>query len=234
MVVHLFAKIGFAGSEAGTSLKLVEKGFKREDLAVMVLIDFPFQIVGGWLAAKWSRGDRPLRPWLYAFWPRFFFAATAAVIVYYFPMQPLPLAFFLLMIVHTVLSSFATYVHRFLCLFLTDVRQDCTICRHFCFPYPNFGSPHWRNIYDGRHQFLSVRGVTMLTPISSSPHFLIWEGHGQNGLCSKVISFEVRANMSPTHYLKESIFSPKRPVKYHIHLSTLKVARSYDFQFTIY
>jgi PAT family acetyl-CoA transporter-like MFS transporter 1 len=108
MVIHLFAKIGFAGSEAGTSLKLVEKGFRREDLAVMVLIDFPFQIVGGWLAAKWSRGDRPLRPWLYAFWPRFFFAFTATLVVYYFPKQPLPLTFFLLMIVHTVLSSFAT------------------------------------------------------------------------------------------------------------------------------
>jgi len=110
MVVHLFAKLGFAGSEAGTSLKLVEKGFRREDLAVMVLIDFPFQIVGGWLAAKWSRGDRPLRPWLYAFWFRFFFAFTAALIVYYFPKQPIPLAFFLLMIVHTVLSSFSTTV----------------------------------------------------------------------------------------------------------------------------
>jgi hypothetical protein len=108
MIVHLFAKIGFAAGEASTSLKLVEKGFRREDLAVMVLIDFPFQIVGGWLAAKWSKGDRPLRPWLHAFWFRFFFSFTAAVIVYYFPKQPIPLMFFILMVVHTVLSSFAT------------------------------------------------------------------------------------------------------------------------------
>jgi PAT family acetyl-CoA transporter-like MFS transporter 1 len=151
MVIHLFAKIGFAGSEAGTSLKLVEKGFRREDLAVMVLIDFPFQIVGGWLAAKWSRGDRPLRPWIYAFWPRFFFASTAALIVYYFPKQPIPLTFFLLMIVHTVLSSFATYVHQSSCLFLTEAPQDCTICWHFGFPYSYFGSHYWRNIHDGRH-----------------------------------------------------------------------------------
>jgi len=110
MVIHLFAKIGFAANEASTGLKIIEKGFRREDLAVMVLIDFPFQIVGGWIAAKWSRGDRPLRPWLYAFWLRFFFAFTAALIVYYFPKQPIPLAFFVLMIAHTVLSSFASTV----------------------------------------------------------------------------------------------------------------------------
>jgi hypothetical protein len=156
MVIHLFAKIGFAGSDASTSLKLVEKGFRREDLAVMVLIDFPFQIVGGWLAAKWSRGDRPLRPWIYAFWPRFLFASTAALIVYYFPKQPIPLAFFLLMIVHTVLSSFATYVYLASCLFLTEVQQYCAICRYFCFSYSNFGSHNWRNIHDGRRYFVDT------------------------------------------------------------------------------
>ena len=156
MVIHLFAKIGFAGSEAGSSLKLIEKGFKREDLAVIVLIDYPFQIVGGWLAAKWSRGDRPLRPWLYAFWPRFFFSSTAALIVYYFPKQPIPLTFFLLMIVHTVLSSFATYVRPSSLLFLTELQQDCTIRRDFCLPYSNFGSPYWRNIHDGRRYFVNM------------------------------------------------------------------------------
>ena len=121
-MVHLFAKVGFAANDASTSLKLVEKGFKREDLAIMVLIDFPFQIVGGWLAAKWSRGERPLRPWIFAFLPRFAFAFAAALVVYYFPKQPIPLAFFVLMVVHTVLSSFASYVVlsslRFLAVYL--------------------------------------------------------------------------------------------------------------------
>lgn len=122
IVVHLFAKVGFAANDASTSLKLVEKGFKREDLAIMVLIDFPFQIVGGWLAAKWSRGERPLRPWIYAFLPRFAFAFAAALVVYYFPKQPIPLAFFVLMIVHTVLSSFASYVFcRFLAVDLNSL-----------------------------------------------------------------------------------------------------------------
>ncbi|KAJ7758841.1 hypothetical protein DFH07DRAFT_772418 [Mycena maculata] len=44
-----FGKIGFAANDAATSLKMVEKGLLREDLAVAVLINFPFQIIGGWL-----------------------------------------------------------------------------------------------------------------------------------------------------------------------------------------
>jgi len=81
IIIHLFAKVGFAANDAATGLKIVEKGFRREDLAIVVLIDFPFQIIGGWLAAKWSRGDRPLRPWVIAFWPRLAFALIAALIV---------------------------------------------------------------------------------------------------------------------------------------------------------
>ncbi|KAF9458749.1 acetyl-coenzyme A transporter 1-domain-containing protein [Collybia nuda] len=110
VMVHLVAKIGFAANEAVTSLKLVEKGFKREDLALVVLIDFPFQIMGGWLAAKWSRGDAPLRPWIYAFFPRLLFALVATLIVYWFPSPPISTGFFVFLILHTVISSFASTV----------------------------------------------------------------------------------------------------------------------------
>jgi PAT family acetyl-CoA transporter-like MFS transporter 1 len=107
-MVHLVAKIGFAANEAVTALKMVEKGFKREDLALVVLIDFPFQIMGGWLAAKWSRGDAPLRPWIYAFFPRLCFALIATLIVYWFPAPPISTGFFIFLILHTVISSFAS------------------------------------------------------------------------------------------------------------------------------
>ena len=106
--MHLFAKVGFAANEAATSLKMVEKGFRREDLAIAVVIDFPFQITGGWLAAKWSRGDRPLRPWMHAFWPRLLFCLIATLVVYWFPKPPITLGFFAFLIFHTVLSSFAS------------------------------------------------------------------------------------------------------------------------------
>ena len=62
LIVHLVTKFGTAANDAATSLKLLEKGLRKEDLALAVLIDFPFQIVFGYLAAKWSKGDKPLQP----------------------------------------------------------------------------------------------------------------------------------------------------------------------------
>lgn len=110
IIIHFFAKLGFAANEAVTSLKMVEKGFKKEDLALAVLIDFPFQIIGGWLAAKWSRGDKPLRPWIIAFWPRLGTCLVATLVVYWFPTPPISMSFFAFLVVHTVLSSFASNV----------------------------------------------------------------------------------------------------------------------------
>ncbi|KAK7468607.1 hypothetical protein VKT23_003111 [Stygiomarasmius scandens] len=110
IIMHFFAKLGFAANDAASSLKMVEKGFKREDLALAVLIDFPFQIYGGYLAANWSRGDYPLRPWVIAFWPRLGFALIATLIVYWFPTPPISQGFFVFLIIHTVLASFSSTV----------------------------------------------------------------------------------------------------------------------------
>ncbi|KAK7029010.1 hypothetical protein VNI00_014720 [Paramarasmius palmivorus] len=110
IIVHFFAKLGFAASDAASSLKMIEKGFKREDLALAVLVDFPFQLFGGYLAAKWSRGDRPLRPWVIAFWPRLGFCLMATLIVYWFPAPPISTTFFVFLISYTVLSSFTSTV----------------------------------------------------------------------------------------------------------------------------
>ncbi|KAH9988800.1 acetyl-coenzyme A transporter 1-domain-containing protein [Russula compacta] len=110
LLVHLFAKIGWAAHDAATSLKIVEKGLGKEDLAVAVLIDFPFQIIGGYLAARWSRGDRPLRPWIWAFWPRLGFALIGAIIVWRFPKPPISTWFFVFLVLQTVLGSFASTI----------------------------------------------------------------------------------------------------------------------------
>ncbi|KAI0062645.1 hypothetical protein BV25DRAFT_1915799 [Artomyces pyxidatus] len=110
LLMHLLAKVGFAANEAATSLKMVEKGLGKEDLAGAVLIDFPFQIVGGWLAARWSRGDRPLRPWLLAFWPRLVYGLVATAVVWRFPKPPITTAFFVFLVVQTVLGSFASTI----------------------------------------------------------------------------------------------------------------------------
>lgn len=86
---------------------MVEKGLGREDLAIAVLIDFPFQMFAGWVAGRWSRGEKPLRPWIYAFWPRLLLAFVATLTVYWFPSPPISMGFFIMLIVQTVLSSFA-------------------------------------------------------------------------------------------------------------------------------
>ncbi|KAJ7664334.1 acetyl-coenzyme A transporter 1-domain-containing protein [Mycena polygramma] len=109
-IMFIFGKIGFAANDAATSLKMVEKGLLREDLAVAVLINFPFQIIGGWLVGTWSRGEYPLRPWLYTFWPRIGFAFTAMLIVYYFPGAPVSPGFFVFLVIHTVLTSFTSTI----------------------------------------------------------------------------------------------------------------------------
>lgn len=108
--MHLIAKIGFQANDAVSQLKMVEKGLGREDLAIAVLIDFPFQIIGGMIAGRFSAGDRPLRPWVWAFWPRLFFALTSALIVYWFPAPPISQGFFVFLIIHGVLQSFSRYV----------------------------------------------------------------------------------------------------------------------------
>jgi MFS transporter, PAT family, solute carrier family 33 (acetyl-CoA transportor), member 1 len=107
IIMHFFAKFGWAANEAVTQLKMVEKGLGREDLAIVVLIDFPFQILGGWLAARWCK-DKPLRPWVWAMWPRLAFAAIAALMVYFFPKPPVSMALLVLITLHTVLQSFAS------------------------------------------------------------------------------------------------------------------------------
>jgi PAT family acetyl-CoA transporter-like MFS transporter 1 len=135
ILLHLIAKIGFMANDSVTSLKLLEKGLLKEDMAVAVLIDFPFQIIGGWcvplcrylcetsgadlvssvtccrLAASWSTGPRPLTPWMTAYTVRLGFGLLAIALVAGFPSQtPIPYAYFLLVVGFTVLGSFTRCV----------------------------------------------------------------------------------------------------------------------------
>jgi hypothetical protein len=110
ILVHFVAKIGFQANDAVTNLKLVEKGFAKEDLALAVLIDFPFQLVLGYLAARWSKGANALRPWLIGYVARLGFALVAMALVRGVPTQPIGMPYFILIISTTVLGSFASTV----------------------------------------------------------------------------------------------------------------------------
>ncbi|KAF9191803.1 hypothetical protein BGZ51_006687 [Haplosporangium sp. Z 767] len=111
MLVLLTAKIGFIANDAVTALKLLEKGFSKEDLALAVLIDFPFQIIFGYYAVRWSSGARPLKPWLWAFFAHLACCVVAMLLVYRFPADGVVTpAYFYMVLATTVTTSFTSTV----------------------------------------------------------------------------------------------------------------------------
>ncbi|KAF9281063.1 hypothetical protein BGZ68_006859 [Mortierella alpina] len=111
MLVLLTAKIGFIANDAVTALKLLEKGFSKEDLALAVLIDFPFQIIFGYYAVRWSSGARPLKPWLLAFFAHLACCVIAMLLVYGFPADGVVTpAYFYMVLATTVATSFTSTV----------------------------------------------------------------------------------------------------------------------------
>ncbi|KAG0331549.1 hypothetical protein BG000_010783 [Podila horticola] len=111
MLVLLTAKIGFIANDAVTALKLLEKGFSKEDLALAVLIDFPFQIIFGYYAVRWSSGPRPLKPWLWAFFAHLACCVVAMLLVYGFPEDGVvTTSYFYMVLITTVTTSFTSTV----------------------------------------------------------------------------------------------------------------------------
>lgn len=131
-IIHLISKFAFQCNEAATNLKLLEQGFKREDLAVTVLIDVPFEIFFGYYVAKWSSdaahhttnetlnrgwtrwlvGDAGvLTPWLWGFLGRLVSAILGSVVVKTFPEDgEIGKLYFLVVIVQHLLGSFMSTV----------------------------------------------------------------------------------------------------------------------------
>ena len=81
LIIHMICKIGYQANDAVTGLKLVERGLGKEDLAFAVLIDFPFQLLFGYLTATWSKGNKALRPWMISLFFRLFFSVVNMGIV---------------------------------------------------------------------------------------------------------------------------------------------------------
>ncbi|KAL1301433.1 hypothetical protein AAFC00_005687 [Neodothiora populina] len=110
IIIHLIAKIGFQANDAVTNLKLLDKGFSQEDLALTVLIDFPFEISLGYYAGKWSEKYSPMRLWCWAFVLRLVAAAFAQFTVMIFPAGGTTTPFLLLVIVEHVFSTFMSTI----------------------------------------------------------------------------------------------------------------------------
>lgn len=110
IVIHLIAKIGFQANDAVTNLKLLDKGFSQEDLALTVLIDFPFEIMLGYYAGMWSEKYQPIKVWCWAFIGRLAAAVFAQLVVMAFPAGGTTTSYLLTVIVEHVFSTFMSTV----------------------------------------------------------------------------------------------------------------------------
>lgn len=111
IIVHLIAKIGFQANDGVTSLKLLDKGFGQDNMALVVLIDFPFEICLGYYAGKWSTEYTPMRLWCWAFIGRLIAAVLAQATVMIYPASTeVPFWYLLTVIGEHVISTFMNTV----------------------------------------------------------------------------------------------------------------------------
>lgn len=110
IIIHLIAKIGFQANDAVTNLKLVDKGFSQEDLALTVLIDFPFEISLGYYAGRWSTSNPPIHVWCWAFIGRLVAACIAQLTVMIFPTNGVQPWYLLTVIASHIFSTFTNTV----------------------------------------------------------------------------------------------------------------------------
>jgi len=110
IIIHLIAKIGFITNDSVTNLKLIDKGFGQANLALVVLIDFPFEIGLGYYAGKWSTEYTPLRLWCWAFVARLVAAVWAQITIMIYPSNGIPLWYMLIVIAEHIYSTFMSTV----------------------------------------------------------------------------------------------------------------------------
>lgn len=110
ILVHLIAKIGFQANDGVTSLKLLDKGFGTDNMALTVLIDFPFEIGVGYYAGKWSQQFTPMRLWCWGFMGRLLAAVLAQLTVAAFPAEGVTTGYLLVVIAQHVFSTFTNTI----------------------------------------------------------------------------------------------------------------------------
>ena len=111
IIIHLISKIGFQANDAVTNLKLLDKGFSQEDLALTVLIDFPFEIALGYYAGKWCAFFPPMRLWMWAFIGRLVAAVLAHITVWIFPRDGIVgTGYLMVVIAEHIFSTFTSTV----------------------------------------------------------------------------------------------------------------------------
>ena len=110
IIVHLIAKIGFQANDGVTNLKLLDKGFGKDNMALTVLVDFPFEIGIGYYAGMWCQQYSPMRLWCWGFMGRLAAALIAQFTVVIFPSQGVTSWYLLTVMGSHVFSTFTNTV----------------------------------------------------------------------------------------------------------------------------
>lgn len=113
LIIHLVGKLGFVTNDAVTNLKLLDKGFGQANMALVVLIDFPFELGLGYYAGKWSTEYTPLRLWCWAYVARLLAAVFAQITIMIYPAavdEAVPLWYMLVVIAEHIYSTFMNTV----------------------------------------------------------------------------------------------------------------------------
>ena len=90
VAVLLTLKLGYVADDAVTALKLMENGFKTEDLALVAVLAFPCSIFFAMLAGRWASGPNPFKLFAYAWGLRMALATIDACVVYAYPSMANP------------------------------------------------------------------------------------------------------------------------------------------------
>lgn len=95
-------------ADAVTPLQLVAKGFRRDNMALIVTMAFPFEFIFAIIAGKWatSADRRPFNVWKFGYKLRIIIATLGVLLVAIFPTEQadtLPFIFYVFIML-TVLT----------------------------------------------------------------------------------------------------------------------------------
>lgn len=114
-VLLLVLKFAFVADNNVSALKLMERGFAAQDMALVAVIDFPFALAFAALAGRWATRRDPFSAFQRAFQLRLAFVALDGVLVWLLPVQapesaPLGMGMYLVLIALSLGASFADSV----------------------------------------------------------------------------------------------------------------------------
>lgn len=102
--------MAFVAGDNITVLKLIERGFPKENMAMMVVILFPFELVSPILISRWSASGNPLKPWITGYPWRLAVTLLGVALVWTFPQGELTYWFYARVLAVQLVYSMASNI----------------------------------------------------------------------------------------------------------------------------